>query len=449
MDPIEIGLRGSIQSYLKQVREEAPDWLSGTLLQRFAPLPMGWQCLRELGVDTFSKQMDGVAGPTVTAVNMDGRPLGSGINFGSQDCLGLARHPAVLEAVRQSIEYDGLHSGASAALFGNSRPTRQLELALADYLGRAQVEIFQGGWAACYGAVRSLVTEGDHVILDTRSHTSLVEGARASGATVHFFRHLDDRELEQILIRLRETAPHAGVLVVTESVFSMDGDVPDLQRHVGLCRAHHATLLVDASHDMGSFGPRGLGMLTSQGVLDQVDVIVASFSKAFGSNGGFVASHEPGFGLALRFAGTSSTFASQLSPTQSATILKALEIIRSDEGQERRDRLLANCEHARQALRDAGWKVLGWAGPLVPVEVGGIGRTRLIQRELLKRGVITNLVEYPAVPKNGSRLRLQIMVDHTREQFDHMIEAFRQAANAADAALAEINMARPADQQIS
>lgn len=449
MNPIDIALRVSTQGYLKEVREQALDRHTGNLLQRFALLSPGWEIFKAAGLDTYAKSKEGVPGPTVKAVTMDGRPLGEGVNFASQDCLGLSRHPEVLAAARRAIEEDGMHSGASSALFGNSRPTRQLERAMVDHLGRAQVEIFQGGWAACYGAVRALVTPNDHVVMDTRSHNSLVEGARSSGATVHFFHHLNDEDLERVLQSVRSASPAAGILVVTESVFSMDGDVPDLRRHLALCREHRATMLVDVSHDFGSCGPNGLGLLPQLGLLNEVDVLVASFSKAFGSNGGFVASHEPGLGLALRLAGTSSTFTSQLSPMQGAVICKALEIMRSEEGQRLRDRLHANCEQVREALRTAGWKVLGWAGPFVPVEVGGVGRTRLIQRELLKRGVITNLVEYPAVPKHSSRFRLQVMAEHTPEHIQQLIDGLRQAAEVADATLAEINRSYPADQQLS
>lgn len=449
MDLIDLGLRGSVQDYLRQVRQQPAAEQRGNLLQRYALLPLGWQCLKTLGLDTFAKQHDGVVGTTARALTLDDRPLAEGVNFGTQDCLGLSRHPAVVEAACRAIADDGLHAGASSATFGNSRPARALERALQDFLQRKQVEIFQGGWSASYGVVRALVHSGDHVVLDARAHNSLVEGAKASGATLHFFEHLDHDALATQLSALRQAAPQAGVLVVTETVFSMEGDVPDLRRHVELCRQHRATLLVDCSHDFGSFGPRGLSMMAEQGVLHEVDVIVSSFSKAFGSNGGFVASHEPGLGLALRFAGTTSTFAAQLSPVQSAVILQSLEIIRSDEGQRLRDRLQANCEALRDRLRSEGWCVIGHAGPLVPVVAGGVGRGRLIQRELLNLGIITNLIEFPAVPRDNSRLRLQVMADHTPEQIDLLVNGLRQAAVAADAALAEINRSRPADQQIS
>lgn len=449
MDQIDIALRGSFQGFLKQIREQSPGWAPDGLLQRFAPFPLGWQCLKALGVDNFSKQYEGVAGLNIRTYTMDGRFLSEGVNFGTQDALGLARHPEVLKAVEQALLQHGLHAGASSALLGNSRPLHDLSMALGSYLGRVQCEVFQGGWGACYGAVRALVGPQDHVVFDLLAHNSLVEGGRASGASIHQFAHLDVRALGKKLASLRADFPHAGILVVTESVFSMDGDAPDLRAHLALCRAHRATLLVDVSHDFGAFGPRGLGELTSQGVLDEVDVIVGSLSKAFASNGGFVATHEPGFELALRYAGTSSTFAAQLSPLQAAAALKSLEIIRSEEGELLRQRLQANCGLARKRLSESGWRVLGHAGALVPVVLGGMGRSRLIQRGLLQRGLVTNLVEYPAVPRHASRLRLQIMSDHTLEHIDFLVRTLNEAAREADAALAEINQGRAPDQQIS
>ena len=449
MDQIDIALRGSFQGFLKQVREHAPDWAPDGLLQRFAPFPMGWQCLKALGVDNFSKQYEGVAGLRIKAYSMDGRFLSEGVNFGTQDALSLARHPAVLQSVHEALLQHGLHAGASSALLGNSRPVHELSQALGQYLGRVQCEVFQGGWGACYGAVRALVGPQDHAVFDALAHNSLVEGGRASGASIHHFAHLDVQALANKLIELRAEFPRAGILVVTESVFSMDGDAPDLRQHLDVCRAHRATLLVDVSHDFGAFGPRGLGELGAQGVLDEVDFIVGSLSKAFASNGGFVATHEPGFELALRYAGTSSTFAAQLSPLQAAAALKALSIIDSPEGDALRGRLQSNCQTARTRLRASGWQVLGDAGALVPVVLGGMGRSRLIQRSLLQKGVVTNLVEYPAVPRNASRLRLQFMADHTPEHIDFLVRTLGEAAQEADAALADINQTRPAEQQIS
>jgi len=231
-------------------------------------------------------------------------------------------------------------------------------------------------------------------------------------------------------------------------LFSMDADTPDLAAHQALCHRYGATLLVDMAHDLGSMGQRGLGALEAQNMVGKVDVLMGSFSKTFAANGGFVACNEPGLKLAIRFQCGPHTFTNAMSPVQAAVVIKALDIIESSEGLQRRERLLSNATYLRQGLQAEGWQVLGQPSAVVPLVLGGIGRSRFLTRFLLEQGMVVNLVEHPAVPMKGSRLRLQVMADHTHVQLDAFTNTLRQCAPMADAELAAINATRSTEETL-
>jgi glycine C-acetyltransferase len=250
------------------------------------------------------------------------------------------------------------------------------------------------------------------------AHNSLREGAAQATKNIHTFPHLSNTGVKRRLARIRASEPDAGILVVTESLFSMDSDVPNLGELKAICRHYGATLMVDAAHDFGAIGSRGLGMLEIQNALDAPDILMGSFSKTFASNGGFVASNHPALKIALRFSAGPLTFTSALSPIQAAVVLKALEIVQSEEGAARRRRLLANATHLRNNLERHGFEVLGQPSAFLPITLGGRAMSRLAMRHMFSRGVIVNFVEYPAVARNSCRWRVQLMADHTRSQLD-------------------------------
>lgn len=447
MDRTTIALQGTLADYMSGMAKDgskdgAPRAMV-SLLERLAPLPFGWDLLDDHQVDTFSKQ---IVGPVLThakAHDRKGRVVGDGINFASQDYLSLACHPEVRQAAVDAIAQYGVHSAGSPALMGNTTLSVALEQRLCEFLQMRSCALFPTGWGAGYGAIRTLVRPNDHVVLDQFSHSCLVEGARAATANVHVFPHLCLKGLEHALQQIREQHPRAGILVVTESLFSMDADVPDLQAHQRIARQYGANLLVDVAHDVGSMGPRGLGALDEQGMLGKVDIVMGSFSKTFAANGGFVACNEPGLKLAIRFTCGPHTFTNAMSPIQAAVVLKALDIIQSDEGVQRRQQLLNNAVALRGLLANAGFALLGVPGPVLPVIVGGIGRSRLLARYMLEGGMLVNLVEHPAVQRHASRLRLQVMADHTQDQIEQFMAVLLQASAQADAELARINATRP------
>ena len=291
------------------------------------------------GLNTFQSHFSGPAGPTIDR-GICGGETGQGLNFGSQDYLSLTHHPALREAAKQAIDDHGLHSSGSAILSGITDGALALERELADFVEMTDVTLFPIGWAAGFGLITSLVRPDDHVVIDFLAHACLHQGAVSATKNVHPVPHLSLEGIERRLKRIRASGPKSGILVVTESLFSMDSDVPDIGALQKLCKAHGATLFVDAAHDLGAIAPEGRGFLELQGLLGKVDIMMGAFSKSFASNGGFVACNEPALKIRLRTGCGPSTFTNASSPVQVATARAALQLIRSKEGAERRQRLL-------------------------------------------------------------------------------------------------------------
>jgi glycine C-acetyltransferase len=223
----------------------------------------------------------------------------------------------------------------------------------------------------------------------------------------------------------------------------MDSDVPDLRAHQEVAHRYGANLLVDVAHDLGVLGRvTGLGAMEEQGMMGKIDLVVGSFSKAFAANCGFVASNHPGLKLAMRFGSGPNTFSTAPSPIQTSVALKGLEIVQSHEGAQRRERIMALATSMRRTLEDMGLTVLGQPSAIVPVLMGGIARSRLTARFMVEQEVLVNLVEHPAVARNTSRLRLQLMASHEQRHLDDCAGAMGRAIQQADDTLREINARR-------
>lgn len=416
---------------------QTPDPLSGStaehydatcpdLMDRWSPVDHWLRARIAAGVLPYCKVAAGAPGRRTRGADAAGQPL-IGVNFANQDYLSLSDHPRILAAAQQAMSVFGVHSAGSAALMGLTTPTLGLEQALADFTACRSATVFPTGWGAGYGVIRALVRPKDHVVIDVLAHACLQEGAMAATPNVHRFPHLSTDGVARRLQRLRETDPEAGILVVTESLFSMDADTPDLGALQQLARRYRATLLVDVAHDLGAMGPTGRGALEQQGMLGAIDIVMGSFSKVFASNGGFVASNHPALGHALRFGCGPQTFSNALSPLQAAVALAALEVVQSTEGVDRRKRLEENALHLRQAMQGLGFQVLGRPSGIVPVVLGDDAASRLLTAAVLSAGGIVNLVEYPAVARNACRWRLQVMADHTPDDCIEFAETVRQA----------------------
>jgi glycine C-acetyltransferase len=400
-----------------------------------------WQNLRrQNGLWPFSRATED--GPnTICSAQDDGGNKMRGVNFASQDYLSLSSHPLIKSIAIETIERCGVHSAGSAALVGNTSHSVALERKIAGFLQMQEVVLYPTGWAAGFGVVKGLVRSADHVVMDILSHSCLQEGAHASTSNVHLFRHLDNEYCRDVLAKIRAKDTANGILVVTEALFSMDSDTPDLVALQELCREFNATLVVDVAHDLGCLGEDGRGHISIQSMLGKIDIVMGSFSKTFASNGGFVACKSRAVKEYLRFYSAPATFSNALSPVQAATILKAFEIVDSLEGRLQRLALMANVQTLRQQLLEAGLDYYGDPSAIVCVKMGTEGLARLVSKQLPELGLIANLVEFPAVPKGAARIRLQVMANHSEKNIAAAVQILKNAKAQAELEFANINRA--------
>jgi len=376
---------------------------------------------RRHGVWPFSRAAVTGPGATVSAEDDSGRKM-QGVNFGSQDYLSLASHPQVKAAAIDAIETYGVHSAGSSALVGNSAGSLGLERRIGEFLATEHVTLYPTGWGAGYGALRGLIRSTDHIVMDALAHTCLQEGANAATRNIYLHRHLDVEHCRHWLKKIRSKDTENAIMVVTEGLFSMDSDVPDIEALQTLCREYGATLMVDVAHDLGALGPGGRGFIGAQNMLGQVDLVMGSFSKTFGSNGGFVATRSRQVKEYLRFFSPTTTFSNALSPIQAAIVTKAFDIVDSTEGDLLRNKLMANIVNLRSSLNAKGLEVYGEPSAIVCVKMGSEALARIMCKQLPEAGLLANLVEYPAVGKGAARFRMQVMANHSAENVARAVE---------------------------
>ena len=377
-----------------------------------------WQDTRRRGGTwPFSRSTESGSG-TSCSVRDDSGHLVYGVNFASQDYLSLSTHPEIKRAAHDALNIIGAHSAGSAAFVGNTSTSVELECRIGEFLGVNEAILFPTGWAAGFGVIKGLIRSNDHVLMDALAHSCLQTGALAATKNVTLHRHLNIDDCRRKLAAIRSADPKAGIMVVTESLFSMDSDTPDIAAMQALAHEFDATLMVDVAHDLGNLGPAGTGHIGAQGMLGDVDLVMGSFSKTFSSNGGFVATKSRAVKEYLRFYSPPCTFSNALSPVQVAVVTKALEIVRSAEGQRLRDKLMANVIGLRHELSRRGLASYGDPSAIVAVKAGNEAHARLTARELPKLGLLANLVEYPAVARGKARFRMQVMAAHTRSEVE-------------------------------
>ena len=401
-------LRGSFAEF---ARPTGPD-----LMARTAPIVPWIMARREAQVWPYARAITSAPGTTTHAEAETLQQVREGINFATQDYLSLASHPSVHEAAYRALRHYGVHSGGSAALQGRSDISRALEAEIGETLNAEHVVLFSSGWGAAFSAVTALVRPDDHIVLDRLAHASLQTGAAAATRNVTQIEHISVDALRRALVGIRAGDAANGILVVTEGLFSMDSDSPDLRAMQALCREYQATLLVDVAHDFGSLGPGGTGHIGREGMLGEIDLVMGSFSKTFASNGGFIATRHPGVRAYIEAYGGPHTFSNAMSPLQIATVREALRIVRSPEGDQRRASLMTAVGALRGALAEQGLTCLGDPSAVVPVLIGQTALARVASGGVLRRGLFANLVEFPAVGVRAARFRMQAQSDHTIEQ---------------------------------
>lgn len=390
-----------------------------------------WQNLRrENGLWPLGRSTEEGPRRRCAALDDSGNRM-EGVNFASQDYLSMSNNPAIVEAAMQAIRDYGVHSAGSPALVGNTTVSMALEKKIGEFLHTDEVVLYPTGWAAGFGAIKGLVRNDDHILMDALSHACLQEGASAATQNITLFRHNDIDDCRAKLAKIRAKDTEHGILVVTEGLFSMDSDTPDIMALQDLAHEYNATLLVDVAHDLGCLGPDGRGHIGLQNMIGKVDVVMGSFSKTFASNGGFVAVNGRGVKEYLRFYSSPCTFSNAMSPVNAAIVLKAFEIIDSAEGVDLRNKMMTNVLGLRKQLGRHGLETYGDPSAIVCVKMGNEGVARLASRRLPELGLIANLVEFPAVAKGQARFRMQVMANHTHEDVSVAAQRLRLAYEAA------------------
>ncbi len=353
--------------------------------------------------------VDGAQGPRIV---IDGREV---LNFASNDYLGLAGDPRLVRAAAAALDESGAGVGASRLIVGNHRQHVLLEAAVADWQRCGGVRLFNTGYAANVGVLASLLRAGDVVFSDELNHASIIDGCRLSRAEIVVFRHCDVTALEAAL----EARPGRRRIVVTESLFSMDGDLADVAAIAALCRRHDAALVLDEAHAVGVIGPEGRGLAAMHGVVP--DVVIGTFGKALGAFGAFAATSRAVADLLWNRA-RPLVFSTGLPPSVPASARAALEIARGSDGDQRRREL---AEHARR-LRELIPRVGGApTSAICPIVIGDDRAVMSCTDRLLADGVFVQGIRPPTVPAETSRLRVGLSAAHTPQQVDLLGEALR------------------------
>ena len=342
------------------------------------------------------------------------RPL---LDLASNDYLGLSRDPALQRAASAAIEAVGVGAGASRLISGTRPIHAELEQALGDWLGRERVLLYPSGFQANIAAVQALADRHTWVLADRLIHHSLLVGIQASGAKLRRFQHNDLADLEALLVRARRDAPQRRLLVLSESLFSMEGSSPDVAAIAELCANHGAALLLDEAHSLGVLGDGGRGL--GYGIAE-ISLISGTFGKAFGSGGAFLAGNATVGDWLLQHSGP-FRYSTALAPPLVAAAAAGLRAIQEREPERRA--LLERAERWRNALEAAGWPRPGGSGPILPLMVGDDQRALALQAQLEQAGLLSVAIRPPTVPDGTARLRLVLRHDCPTGTLSRLIQA--------------------------
>jgi 8-amino-7-oxononanoate synthase len=347
---------------------------------------------------------------------VDGRPT---ILAGTNNYLGLTFDPSCIQAGRKALKNEGTGTTGSRMANGSYAGHVALERALADFYRTPHAMVFSTGYAANLGTLTALLAPGDAVLLDADAHASLYDGCQLSGADIFRFKHNDVAGLER---RLQRIADRAGrCLIVTEGMFSVLGDCAPLAEIVEIRNRYGACLLVDEAHSLGVFGERGCGLAEAEGVAEQVDFIVGTFSKSLGAMGGFCVSPHAELAL-FRYVSRPFIFTASLSPSSIATTRAALQELRSRP--ELRQALWQNAEQLYLGLKGLGYQLGPGVSPIVGVRMGSREDAVSCWNQLLEAGIYINLMLPPASPDRASYLRCSVSAAHTGDQIERIVDAF-------------------------
>ncbi len=362
--------------------------------------------IRARGLSRFLREIETAQEPVV---RIGGREL---LLLCSNNYLGLANHPEVVAAARAALERYGASAASSRLISGHMSPHAELEQQLARWKGCAAALTFSTGYQANIGVITSLVARDDVVISDALNHASIIDGCRLSRATTAVYRHNDMEHLRDLL---RDHRAARRLLVLTEAVFSMDGDRAPLAEIAALAKRHGAWLMVDEAHSTGVFGPRGGGLAAELGLTDAIDVHVGTLGKALGSFGAYVAGSRALIELLVNRA-RSFIFTTGLPPAAAAAATAAIRIAEREPARART--LLEHARRLGSRLRAAGLEIPHLDSQILPVIIGSAERAVAVASHLLEHGIYVAAIRPPTVPPGTSRLRVSLMATHTDEQLE-------------------------------
>lgn len=344
-----------------------------------------------------------------TEVIINGKPV---LMFGSNSYLGLTNHPEIKKASKQAINKYGCGCAGSRFLNGTLDIHLQLEEKLAAFVKKDAALVFSTGMQVNLGVVAALVGRHDYLILDELDHASIIDGARLSLGKILKYEHNNMCSLEKVL---QSCEPERIKLIVTDGVFSMDGDMANLPEVVSLAKKYSASIMVDDAHALGVVGDGGRGTSSHFGVTEKIDLIMGTFSKSLASIGGFIASDHATINF-LKHHARSLIFSASISPAAAAAAMAALNIIQQEP--ERIQQLWSNTYFTLSELHRLGFDTGNSVTPIIPIYIRDDLKTFQLSRMLLDEGIFVNPITTPAVSKNDSLIRFSLMATHTREQIE-------------------------------
>lgn len=359
--------------------------------------------------------------PPKRAVSTGDCPLSGQVNFADNDYLGLSQNPALIHAAKQAADKYGVGSGASRLISGTSPIHHALEQKLAEFKQKESALVFGAGYMANVGILTALMGNGDYILFDKLCHASIIDGIKLSGAKFRSFPHRDYERLEKLL---QANSPQVRTLIVTESVFSMDGDLADLKQLVHLKKKYEAVLMVDEAHSTGVFGANGRGLAESMGVEKDIDISMGTLSKAIGSSGGFVCGSHLLKESLLHFS-RPFIYSTALPAMVMAAGLEAVEQMMSHP--EMRESLWNEIYQTRKRLKELGFSINEQASPIIPLSIPHEESCLQIADFLLTKGIYIPAIRYPTVAKGKARLRLTVSLKHTEAEKACLFTALKEA----------------------
>lgn len=373
--------------------------------------------LEKLNVQHLFRELKSVKGVPAEWVEMQGKSL---LNLSSNNYLGIADHPRLKTAAIKAVQELGCSATSARLIVGNYELYDQVEKDLARFKNTEAALIFNSGYMANVGIITALAGRGDIIISDRTNHASIIDGVRLSGAEFLRYKHIDMGDLERCLIK---ADGYRRKLIITDSVFSMDGDLAPLPAIVELKEKYGAVLMIDEAHGGGIFGENGRGLAEFYGVTDRVEINMATLGKAFGCSGAYVAGQKVLIDY-LRNKARSFIFTTGLPPAVVASVQAALQIVQQENW--RRKEVLVKAAWVRDELGKAGFDLLNSESQIIPILVGDNAPTLEFSKRLFDVNILAMAVRPPTVPLKVARLRLTVMATHSKEELAWAIEQIKQ-----------------------